>query len=205
MDNCSATFELQGSQGSANISIDQGESLTAVAERITVFTSSTGVAATASGDDLLLHSTEVGSSAAVAVDSVDVEPIVTVNGVKAKQIVDFQVVSTADNTQQVLTGTIDRAADEAELTYQGTSRKQVRKDATFTVTGNLGSVEISVSKDEHLTDVRNRVNAHTAETGVAAELKGKTLVFQSVDGGGNATAAIDVTSGTFNAEGGNER
>jgi hypothetical protein len=79
----------------------------------------------------------------------------------------------------------------------------VSSTANFTLTGSLGSADISVSFLESLTSVRNRINLETATTGVVASVDGNNLVLTSTGVGSAASVAVIVNSGTFNVNGGN--
>jgi len=65
------------------------------------------------------------------------------------------------------------------------------------VTGNTGSATISVANAENLTDVRDRINLESYQTGVTASVSGDTLTLNSVEFGTEANASVQVTSGTF--------
>ena len=103
---------------------------------------------------------------------------------------------------QTISVNVTVAAQGAQLTHTG-SGGQIQNDATFSLTGVNGAVTISVSQNELLTDVRDRINQQTSTTGVVASVSGDDLLLTSKDFGNNATAAVQVTSGTFAVTGGN--
>ncbi|MEX2306050.1 MAG: flagellin hook IN motif-containing protein [Pirellulales bacterium] len=198
----SATFTLTGDLGSAPISMVQGESLGDVADRINQQTPTTGVSAATSGDDLILSSVSVGSTADLAVELTEIQQYLDVTGVNASQITDFQVVSADPDSVNMLSGSVTQAAGTAQLTYTGTLGR-VSASATFTLTGSLGSANISVTALETLTAVRDRINQQTATTGVTASVSGNDLILASTGVGSAATVAVVVNSGTFDVTGGN--
>lgn len=201
----SATFTLTGNLGSTSIAITQGESLSDVADRINAAQASTGVTAITSGDNLLINSSEVGSAQTAAISLDSITQYISTSGVNASQITSFSVLSTEPDTVKTLNGTVDQTADVAELTYTGISALGSRTSsaATFTLTGDLGSAEISVANLELLSDVRDRINAETGNTGVVASLSGTTITLNSQEVGSASTIEVAVTSGTFNTAGGN--
>ncbi len=101
-------------------------------------------------------------------------------------------------------GEVLEAATQAELEYAGKpGAASIQTDATFTITGSLGSSEFSVVEDEALTDVRDRINQVSHKTGVTATVTDDTLSLASVGYGSDASMAIDVTEGAFTTTGGN--
>ncbi len=126
-----------------------------------------------------------------------------VTGVNAAQIAEFQVETIEPDITQNISGTVTATSQTAQLTYQGKDGSRVRDDATFDLTGDLGTARISVSKNEPLVAVRNRINAETANTGVTASVQGDNLILKSVDVGSDAQVSVDVLSGKFDVSGGN--
>ncbi|HJQ79094.1 MAG TPA: flagellin hook IN motif-containing protein [Lacipirellulaceae bacterium] len=198
----SATFTLSGDLGSAAISIVQGESLSDVADRINQQSAATGVSASVSGDNLNVSSANVGSAADVAVELNEIAQYLDVSGVNPSQITNFQVVSADPDSVNTLSGSVTQAATAAQLTYTGIFGR-VTSSATFTLSGSLGSTNISVTALEALTAVRDRINLRTATTGVTASVSGNNLFLTSTGVGSAATVARIITSGTFNVTGGN--
>ncbi len=197
----SATFTLTGSAGSAQVTITQGEALASVAQRINDLTSTTGVAAATNGNDLIISSAAVGSAESLQIELENITQYVSVAGVNAAQITQFQVTSAAAASTNVLNGTVTQAATRGTLTYTGASNRTT-SSATFTLTGALGSTTISVNNSETLNSVRNKINAVTASTGVSATRSGNILTISSSDYGTTAFVDVDVTAGTFNTTGG---
>ena len=197
-----ATFTLTGSLGNASISITKDESLADVRDRINLLTSSTGVTASLSGDDLVFNTTDFGSSANLSVEVTAIDNIINVSGVNGSQLVSFNVDSMAPNSTQVVSGTVTTAAEQAQLQLRG-SKGEIKFNATFTVAGNAGSVDFTVAKGDLLTDVRDTINLQTATTGVVASVNGDYLVFDSVEYGSAATVSVQVTAGRATISGGN--
>jgi hypothetical protein len=188
-----ATFRLTGAGGSTNVSINQGESLADVVQRINQDTATTGVIAAVDGDDLHLTSDTIGAGASVQIDSIVPQYDKIVSGVNATQIPIFNVVSLADGSQHALAGQVTRSASGASLALQGSTGGTVIDTATFQVTGSLGSASISITQGESLAAVAGRVNAAAGTTGVTAAVSGNQLVFTTSDVGSAAHAAIALT------------
>ena len=123
------------------------------------------------------------------------------SGVNYQQVESIYVSARGPNPSPTISGTLDTAATQAQLTHtEGTGL--ITNDATFTLTGDLGSVSISVTNGESLTTVRDRINAESHKTGVTASVSGNDLLFTSVDYGSGSKTEISVTSGTFAVTGG---
>jgi hypothetical protein len=195
----SATFNLTGSLGTRAISIERGELLADVAARVNAQIASTGVSALVEGDNLIFRSLEYGGDATF---SIEVTNVIDVAGVNSNQIVGFDVESLDPNTNLTVSGTVTAAAERAELKYSGAAGSLVRDDATFDVTGNLGSASFTVTKNESLSAVANRINQQTGATGVAATVVNNDLFLRSVGYGTSASALLTVTSGKFDVTGG---
>jgi hypothetical protein len=71
------------------------------------------------------------------------------------------------------------------------------------LTGDRGSVAISVTDGESIGTVAERINQESYLSGVIAETDGNDLVLSSVAYGSRADIEVDVTSGTFVVTGGN--
>jgi hypothetical protein len=195
----SATFNLTGSLGSEAISIERGELLTDVADRVNQLTSSTGVSASVDGDSLVFRSLDYGSDETF---SIEVTDLLDVAGVNESQITRVEVNSLAPNSHETISGSVTAAAEQAQLTYAGAAGSLVRENATFNVAGALGSASITVTKNESLADVANRVNQQSGATGVTATVVSNDLIFRSAEYGADAHAFLQVTSGTFAVTGG---
>ena len=125
-----------------------------------------------------------------------------VSGVDNLQISDIEVINLGDYPSQTITGEVTVAATQAELTF-ATGAGNATDDATFTLTGDRGSVAISVTDGESIGTVAERINQESYLTGVVAETDGNDLVLSSVAYGSRADIEVDVTSGTFVVTGGN--
>ncbi|MFT5526780.1 MAG: hypothetical protein ACI9HK_004760, partial [Pirellulaceae bacterium] len=77
----------------------------------------------------------------------------------------------------------------------------VSGDATFTLTGNIGSTLISVVEGESFADVAERINHAAVDTGVIAEASNVALTLNSVAYGEAAFIDINVTDGNFETTG----
>ena len=67
--------------------------------------------------------------------------------------------------------------------------------AEFTVTGKLGSATIAVSDTDTFTEIRDRIIAAAADTGVSASISGSELHLQSRDFGANSFVSASYISG----------
>jgi Flagellin hook IN motif len=197
-----ATFNLTGSLGTASLSITQGETLESVASRINALTNSTGVQAQVSSDQLVFQSTDVGSAATVAVELTDVSHTNVATGVDPSQLSSFQIQSLTTGASETLSGTVNQTAGQGELTFTG-ALGLVGSSSTFTLSGSLGSAQITTSALQTLSNLASQVNSSTSTTGVSASVSGNTLTLSTVDVGSNATIGVAVTSGSFNVDGGN--
>ena len=186
-----ATFDLTGSAGTASFAVTEGESLADVEGRVNAETGTTGVSATVDGNELVFASTDSGETASVTVSNIVRDSSTSVSGVNGLQVTDFQVGSITANTVRTIDGTIDSAATSAELVYQGASGEVV-DDATFDVTGDLGTARISVTGGETLSTAANRINLETASTGITATVDGDQLRFTSNDTGSSATLSVQL-------------
>ena len=162
-----ATFELTGTNGTAQITSVAAESLTNVVDRINAESESTGITAMLAGDEITLASTDVGSDQTISATLLSIDHELTVTGVNATQLSSFQVDSFTDGANTTLNGTVTQATDVAELTFTG-SLGFVGTNSTFTLSGSNGSVEISTSSLQGLSSLRNEINSHTETTGVTA-------------------------------------
>ena len=124
-----------------------------------------------------------------------------VAGRNSDHVTDMRVYSTGGSSLTI-SGSVTATATRAELTYTGASA-QVVDTATFTLTGDSGSIEISVTSGQELSTVVTEINDNSHKTGVTASLDGNDLTFTSVEYGSDAGIAIDVTVGTFTVTGGN--
>ena len=122
----------------------------------------------------------------------------TITGRNSSQVSEVRVYSTGGATVSI-SGQVTQAAAQAEVTYTGDASDQVTDDAAFTLSGELGSVDFSVTSGQALSAVASEINSESHLTGVTASVDtvAHTLTFTSVEYGSAASVDIDVTSGTF--------
>ena len=98
---------------------------------------------------------------------------------------------------------VTQTATKAALTYTGNASNQVTADATFTLTGSLGTQSITVETGDTLASVAETINNRSYSTGVVATVDetAHTLTMSSVNYGSSAKASIAVSSGTFTTVG----
>jgi len=125
---------------------------------------------------------------------------VQITGRNASQVFDLSVSSLGTGATETIDVNVTSAGTRSTLTYTGAGG-QTTAAATITVTGNTGSASISVANAENLTDVRDRINLESHKTGVTAAVSGDTLTLNSVEFGTQATASVQVSSGTFTVTG----
>jgi flagellin-like hook-associated protein FlgL len=125
------------------------------------------------------------------------------SGRNSSQVAEVRVHSIVAGSTPTISGTVTQAAEQAELVYAGKIDSKVDKTATFTLTGDLGSAQISVTEDEPLDDAATRINDVSHQTGVTASVDGDNMTLTSVDYGAEAEIAVVVESGEFNVTGGN--
>jgi hypothetical protein len=198
----SATFRLSGSLGSAVLSIAEGESLSAVSERVNATAAATGVTARVAGDQLVFESQGFGSSAAINVELLEVAHETVVTGVNSQQFASFAVNDFTTGASHALGGTIMQTAGKAELTFTG-FLGFVGTNANITLSGTTGSTQLSVSSFQSVSSFAAAVNQRTATTGVTATVQGNQVKLWSVGVGTAATVAVQVNSGSFQVTGGN--
>jgi flagellin-like hook-associated protein FlgL len=120
------------------------------------------------------------------------------------QVTDLAVYAT-NAVNQAISGRVNTTATHAELAYTGDADNKVTANATFTLTGNRGSLVVTVTSGQLLSDVAATINNNSHKTGVTAAVDGDLhkLTFTTVDYGSSATIAVAVSSGTFSVTGGN--
>jgi flagellin len=123
-----------------------------------------------------------------------------VSGLNAGQVARLSVWAKPPGASKSISGTVTRAATQAQLVYNGTDAK-ISGGATFTLTGSRGSSSLSVTNNEPLGDVATAINNVSHATGVTASVAGNDLTFTGVDYGSQASISISATSGTFNVGG----
>ncbi len=149
--------------------------------------------------------TQINALAATEIDGrriLDGSADFNVSGRDSSHVADVKVYSTG-GSPVTISGSITQAATQAELVHTGIAGAKIEFDATFTVTGDLGSEQFSVTANDLLSDVVTKINDDSHKTGVTASVAGNDLTLTSVNYGSNADIAITVSTGTFNVTGGN--
>jgi flagellin-like hook-associated protein FlgL len=126
-----------------------------------------------------------------------------VSGARDAQIADLRVHGVPYGEPQTIIGTVHTNGTQAQLVYTG-SGGEITDNATFTLAGERGSVSITVTSGESLSDVVvERINDDSHLTGITAVADGDDLVLTSVEYGAGVETSVAVTSGTFAVTGGN--
>jgi len=188
-----ASFRLTGSNGSVDISITAGESLSDAAARINAESGNTGVVAEVESNEIHFNSIESGSGAFVQVEALSQAERIETAGVDGNQVVEFDIVSIAAGTSETISGEVLQTAVAAELTLRIGAGGTVDSNATFDIDGDLGQAEIEIFDGESLSSVVDRINADTGSTGVVAELSGDDILLTSSNTGDTASVAISLT------------
>jgi flagellin-like hook-associated protein FlgL len=130
-----AQFTLTGDQGSASISVDNGETLTSVATKINNQSNNTGVSATVDGDQLALSSVRYGSAASVTVE-VDSGTFIVAEG---SSVTDSGTDVQAEINGRTYTGTSTAQGNQVTVNENG-----LHFDISFTpgFTGTFDSMTI---------------------------------------------------------------
>lgn len=180
---------IVGSEGSATITIAASESLTDVATAINNQSYKTGVIAGVSGDELTIESVKAGSAQMVELTS---------TGTFLDNVTGGRGDGTAYGTDAtaIINGFTYSPDTEAELRHRSAAGT-LTSDATITITGRLGSANLSLTTGETMQQVADAINAETANTGVYALVDSNDLVLRSTDAGSDASVQLNVTSGTF--------
>lgn len=187
-----ATFEITGYYGTETFSMENGEELTDIALRINNESEQTGVVASVDGDELVFESTLTGSRAFVQVTKLSDDDSINVSGVNEAQIGHFSVDAFETGASHLLSGTVTRSADQARISLQGNESGQVIAGAEFELVGSQGATNIQIIAGESLSDVAERVNAASEETGVSARVSGTELIFESSDYGSSHFVDINI-------------
>jgi flagellin-like hook-associated protein FlgL len=189
-----ATLALTGDRGSAQITLDDADTLAEAAQKINLQSHRTGVTAQAAGNTLTLASVAFGARARVAVE--------VTSGTFATTGGSGDGTAQGSDAQAVINGVAYRGyqpARPAAALYTGALGK-VTHDAEFTVTGPLGSFDFTVSSGNDLTAVRDAINLQSGATGVVATAEFNDLVLRTVTSGSTAEIDIEVTDGAFDVE-----
>ena len=185
------TYQLTGNRGSADIAVSRDESLAALGARINEQVAVTGVEADLVGDDLVLSSIDLGSAAFVDLQPLAAEQQTTVAGVSSAQLAQFAVSSFTAGASETLAGSLESAAQRAELVYHGASGN-IAGTASFRLQGERGAVDVTVTGGETLTAAAARINEATAATGVIATVDGDDIRLTSDTIG--AAARVEISA-----------
>jgi flagellin-like hook-associated protein FlgL len=120
-----------------------------------------------------------------------------VSGRNPAQVNRVDVWTTQDTS---ISGEVTSAATQATVEYSGNGAR-IDGDAAFQLTGKRGSATFSVTDEEDLTDVRDRINEASHQTGITASVAGDKLTLTSVDYGEDAIIDVEITSGDFDVTG----
>jgi flagellin-like hook-associated protein FlgL len=123
-----------------------------------------------------------------------------VTGRNASQVARLAVWAKPPGASMSISGTVTQAATQGQLVYNGSDGK-ITSDATFTLTGQRGSMSLSVTTNEPLSQVATAINNTSHVTGVTASVAGNDLTLTGVDYGSQAAISITVTSGIFTVTG----
>jgi flagellin-like hook-associated protein FlgL len=124
-----------------------------------------------------------------------------ISGQNRSQVAKLTVHSLFPGSTQTISGRVIEPGRQAQLVYTGTADDEVAATAEFTLTGSAGSVSLTVTGGESLSDAAQRANDNSHKTGITATVVDNQLILRSVDYGSDATASIEVASGTFNVTG----
>lgn len=126
-----------------------------------------------------------------------------VRGRDPNQITNVRVHAIVPGSTPTISGSVIQRATQAQRVYTGSGGK-ITDDATFTLTGSLGSIEVTVhggAEPDDLDDVAQSINDQSHKTGITASVDGDELTFRSVGYGTSETVQIEVTSGLFSTVG----
>ena len=130
-----------------------------------------------------------------------------VTGANLSQVSGLRVYSTGGQgpaaPTQTISGTVVDAATQAQLTYTGVGGL-ITSDASFTLTGDLGSASFSVTAGQSLDGeggAAEAINSVSHQTGVVASVVGNTLTLSSVDYGTAASSVVSGVTGSFDVTG----
>jgi len=128
----------------------------------------------------------------------------SISGMNSSQVSRLTVLKNdAQQSTQTIEVDVTTAAAPATLTYEGKGGSRVKNDTTFTLTGHVGSVSVTVEKNDSLSSLRDTINQQTNLTGVTAEVIGDDLTLTGTKHGSAAQISVAVSSGKFDVTGGN--
>ena len=121
-----------------------------------------------------------------------------ISGVNPSEVADVRVYAKGVDTLTI-SGEVTAMATQASLSYTGDTNDEVTDTAVFSLSGNAGTYEVSVTAGDKLNDLADEINANSHKTGITAvhDDPSDTLTFTSVNHGSNAEVDVDVTFGTF--------
>lgn len=117
---------------------------------------------------------------------------INVSGVDGTKVSDLKVFSRDPNAATSLTVAVGTAATKGSITLATTSASS---DTSISLQGKDGTVVIDIAAGENLSSVQAKVNAATAQTGVAASASGGNITLTSSDYGSEAFVRVNVLSG----------
>jgi hypothetical protein len=123
-------FTVTGSLGQHTFQITKGEQLTAVRDRINQESSSTGIGASVTGDQLTFQSTRTGAAQSVDVVVNQLDPDVNITGQNIGQVVNFNAANVAESANVTLTGDVNDAT-YAVINYDGRSDLSIKSERNF--------------------------------------------------------------------------
>ncbi len=126
-------------------------------------------------------------------------------GVDSNSIADVEIYSQGVISSGTLEVDVISAAERAEISHTGSHT--ISTSATIEISGNRGSVTLTLSAGMSLSAIASAVNQNSSLTGVMASasddgLGNYTLTFRSEDYGSDEFVSVDVISGTFSFDGG---
>jgi hypothetical protein len=189
-----AAFRLTGSAGSTLVTVTKGESLATVANRLNQQSSNTGVIVSQENNTLRFKSTNQGANATVRIDQVVQAETISTSGRNAAQVPTFAVNSITRGAEDTISGQVLSTAGKANLTLQGSAGGTVISSGTFELRGNLGTSNISITKDETLSAVVSRINNLASSTGVTGRVQSNQIVLESAGIGSAAEVHVNLLS-----------
>lgn len=113
---------------------------------------------------------------------------IQVSGVDSADIADLKVYS---RTSSALSVTVE-VTDAAEKAQYEVATNSATDATALNIQGKDGSVVIEIASGEDLSDVADKINAATAQTGVTASASGASLTLLSSDYGDDAFVRVSV-------------
>ncbi len=188
------TLSVDSGNGQKNISVREGTTLAGLVR--TINSKNYGVRASEVDGRLQLASRDPNSNASL---SVDVRPnrvvggslAPTIEGQNLTQVADVDISDLRLGQSATLQGTRDTLATSATVTYVSDGNGLVNGTAAFDVTGAYGTVNISATEGETLTQLATRINDATESSGVTAKVVDNELRLQSVEKGATSQIRVD--------------